>query len=56
MAFPMMTSTGLPAIFKGHQLWMHPELDQNGVLQRDPNSGQFLMYPAPVPLIDDTTG
>lgn len=54
--FPMMTSVGLPALYRGNQLWMHPMLDQSGVLQRDPSSGQIMMFPAPVPLIDDATG
>jgi hypothetical protein len=54
--FPMMNSVGLPALYRGQQLWMHPMLDQNSVLQRDATSGQVMMFPAPVPLIDDATG
>jgi hypothetical protein len=54
--FPMMTSMGLPALYMGHQLWMYPMLDQNGVLQREASSGQIMMYPGSVPLIDDATG
>jgi hypothetical protein len=53
MMYPMLDMFGRHCHYKGVPLCMHPMLDNMGVMQKDPKTGQPMMFPSGVPLLQN---
>lgn len=52
LMYPLLDMFGRQANYKGIKLYMHPMLDNMGVMQKDMRTGQPMMFPSGVPMLD----